>query len=102
MSRTSSTSSSATSASANKRMFHVKQEIRRLVAGDEGALDVFLSAHADSSMFLRSNLRRVGLVDDGEPYQATYVAGFDGGTIVGVAGHCWNGMLLLQAPRLAE
>ncbi len=83
-------------------MFHVKQEIRRLVEDEEAALDAFLSAHTDSSMFLRSNLRRVGFVDRGEPYQAIYVAAFDRGTIIGVAGHCWNGMLLVQAPQLVE
>jgi len=83
-------------------MFHVKHVIRRLVEGEEAALDAFLSAHTDSSMFLRSNLRRVGFVNRGEPYQATYVAAFYQGRIIGVAGHCWNGMLLLQAPRLVE
>ncbi len=53
-------------------------------------------------MFMRSNLRRVGLVDRGQPYQATYVAAFDRGEVVGVVGHCWNGMLLVQAPELVE
>jgi uncharacterized protein len=80
----------------------VKHRIRQLVEGEEAALDAFLSAHTESSMFLRSNLRRVGFVDRGEPYQATYVAGFDHDAIIGVAGHCWNGMLLVQAPELVE
>jgi uncharacterized protein len=80
----------------------VKHRIRRLVAGEETALDPFLATHTASSMFMRSNLRRVGLVDRGEPYQATYVAAFDRDAIVGVVGHCWNGMLLVQAPTLVE
>jgi len=61
-------------------------------------LDAFLARHADSSMFLRSNARAAGLVDRGEPGQGTYVAAFEHGVIVGVAAHCWNGMVLVQAP----
>src|SRR2546429_227446 len=54
-------------------------------------------------MFLRSNARAAGLVDGGEPLQATYVAairegGGGGEAIAGVAAHCWNGMVLVQAP----
>ena len=67
-----------------------------LTAGDEAELDRFLSAHADSSMFLRANARSAGLVDRGEPLQGTYVAARDGGEIVAVAAHCWNGNLILQ------
>src|SRR5256886_7960232 len=83
-------------------------ELRLLRPGDEAALDAFLVAHADSSMFLRSNARAAGLGDDGEPLQATYVAairegGGGGGAIAGVAAHCWNGMVLVQAPdQVAE
>src|SRR5882757_646860 len=79
-------------------MFHVKQ-VRQLSIGDEAALEAFLGRHAQSSMFLRSNLRRVGLVDEGLPYQGTYVAAFAGPAIIGVMAHCWNGMLLVQAPE---
>jgi predicted GNAT family acetyltransferase len=83
-------------------VFHVKHQIRRLVEGEEAALDAFLAAHTDSSMFLRSNLRRVGLADRGAPYQATYCAAFDRDSIIGVVGQCWNGMLLVQAPGPVE
>jgi GNAT superfamily N-acetyltransferase len=37
----------------------------------------------------------------GEPFQADYAAAFRGAAIVGVAAHCWNGMLLVQAPECA-
>jgi RimJ/RimL family protein N-acetyltransferase len=50
-------------------------------------------------MFLRSNARSAGLTDRGQPMQATYVAAFEDGRIAGVAAHCWNGMLLVQAPE---
>ncbi|HYT03402.1 MAG TPA: GNAT family N-acetyltransferase [Gemmatimonadales bacterium] len=75
-------------------------EFRTLQPGDEAALDAFLARHADTSMFLRSNARAAGLIDRGEPMQATYVAALEGGEIVGVAAHCWNGMVLVQAPAL--
>jgi GNAT superfamily N-acetyltransferase len=72
--------------------------IRALGAGDESALEAFLIRHADFSMFLRSNSRAAGLVYEGKPLQAEYVAAFDGGDIVAVAAHCWNNVLLVQAP----
>ena len=76
-------------------------EVRLLGPGDEAALEAFLSRHADTSMFLRANARSAGLVDQGEPLQATHVAVIEAGAIVGVAAHCWNGMLLVQAPTHA-
>jgi RimJ/RimL family protein N-acetyltransferase len=74
-----------------------------LQPGDEDRLDHFLRQHADSSLFLRSNSLAAGLLDEGKPLQATYVARVDGDVIVGVVAHGWNGNLLLQAPvGLAE
>lgn len=49
-------------------------------------------------MFLRSNARVAGLVYEGKPFQADYVAVFEDDRIVAVAAHCWNGMILVQAP----
>jgi len=77
-------------------------ELRLLRPGDEAALDTFLARHADTSMFLRSNARSAGLTDRGQPMQATYVAVLDGERIRGVAAHCWNGMVLVQAPDAAD
>jgi predicted GNAT family acetyltransferase len=74
--------------------------IRILQAGDEQRLDRFLERHADSSLFLRSNLRIAGLVDQGRTLQGTYAAALRGGEIVGVAGHFWSENLILQAPEL--
>ncbi|HET7595129.1 MAG TPA: GNAT family N-acetyltransferase [Stellaceae bacterium] len=65
--------------------------------GDEEALDSFLAAHADSSMFLRSNLRAAGILYSGAPFEAVYLACFARSRLVGVAAHCWNGIVLLQA-----
>src|SRR2546430_10156004 len=52
-------------------------------------------------MFLRSNARAAGLMDRGEPLQATYVAALESSRMVGVVAHCWNGMVLVQAPAHA-
>ena len=76
--------------------------LRVLVPGDEPALDTFLRRHAATSLFLRANVAEAGLVDRGERLQATYVAAFEGTAIVSVAAHCWNGLLLLQAPERLE
>jgi uncharacterized protein len=70
--------------------------LAQLGPGDEAELERFLLAHADSSMFLRANARAAGLVDRGEPLQATYVAARVGGAIVAVAAHTWNGMVIMQ------
>ena len=72
---------------------------RVLGPGDEALVRAFLGAHADSSLFLLGNLRAAGLADTGAAYSATWVAAFDGPYVAGVAAHCWNGVLLLQAPR---
>lgn len=73
--------------------------VRRLGPDDRATLDAFLLEHADSSLFLRSNLRAAGIVDEGLPLQATYAGAFDDGVLVGVAAHCWNDNMLVQAPR---
>lgn len=77
--------------------------LRTLSTGDEAVVGELLDRHADASMFLRSNLRAAGLAYAGRTFEATWAGAFDGGTLVGVAAHAWNGNLLVQAPRaLAE
>lgn len=73
-------------------------DVRILGAGDEEALEAFLVQHADSSMFLRANVRVSGLVNRGAVYQATHAAAFESGALVAVAAHTWTGNILLQAP----
>jgi predicted GNAT family acetyltransferase len=71
--------------------------LRRLVPGDEERLFEFLEPYVDSSMFFFSNIGRAGLEDRGETYQGTYVASFDAsGRMTAVAGHAWNGNVMLQ------
>jgi GNAT superfamily N-acetyltransferase len=69
---------------------------------DAAPLERFLAVHSDSSMFLRANLRAGGLEYQGKPEQATYVGAVENDAVVGVAAHCWNGMLLVQAPAGVE
>ncbi len=76
--------------------------IRLLEPGDEAVIGQFLAAHADSSMFLRSNLAAAGLADGADAYQGRWVAAFLGETIAGTIAHFWNGMLAIQAPVAAE
>jgi predicted GNAT family acetyltransferase len=76
--------------------------IRALQSGDEAQLEAFLSHHYQTSMFLRSNVRQAGLLDRGNAFEATYVAALENDEIVAVVAHCWNGMLLFQAPVYLE
>jgi len=73
--------------------------IRLLRGGDEAELERFLAPLADSSMFLLANARKGGLEDQGQPFQATYAAAFEEGSIVGVAACSWLGTVVVQAPR---
>jgi predicted GNAT family acetyltransferase len=72
-------------------------EIRLLQPGDEAALEAFLQPRVESSMFLIGNMRSVGLVDQGRPYQGTYAAAFEGDRVVSVVAHYWNRVLVFQA-----
>ena len=76
--------------------------IRILQPGDEPTLEACLLPRIESSMFLISNMRSSGLVDHGQPYEGTYAAAFEGGNIVAVVAHYWNGNLVLQAAGHAD
>ncbi len=72
--------------------------LRTLQPGDEVSLETFLLQYTDTSMFLRSNWRAAGLLDQGARFQGTYIAAYIDEIIVAVAAHFWNGMLVIQAP----
>lgn len=71
---------------------------RALGPGDEAKLEFFLAQTPESSMFLRSNLARAGIVDRGEPFQGSYAGAFEDGRLVGAAALYWNGNLMIQCP----
>jgi predicted GNAT family acetyltransferase len=73
--------------------------VRVLGAGDEPAVDTFLAAHSDSSLFLRRNLLVRGVVDGDERYRGTWVGAFDDGGLAAVVQHTRFGSMLVQAPR---
>ncbi|BAY07791.1 GNAT family N-acetyltransferase [Calothrix sp. NIES-2098] len=76
--------------------------LRTLQPGDEMLLENFLVQHIDTSMFLRSNWREAGLLDQGATFQGTYVAAIANAEIVAVAAHYWNGMVVVQAPMYLQ
>jgi len=75
----------------------VASQIRLLGPGDEPALEEFLLAHPDTTLFLRSNLQLAGIVHTGAAYSADYAAAFEAGAVVGVASHSWGGNLVVEA-----
>jgi uncharacterized protein len=72
--------------------------VRRIRASDAAAFEAFLAPLADSSLFLLANARKAGFTDSGRPFEGTYSGAFEGGRLLGVAAHFWNGILALQAP----
>jgi GNAT superfamily N-acetyltransferase len=76
--------------------------IRILDDSDRSRLEAFLKEHRDTSMFLRSNALRVGLVYRQEPLHAFYAAVIANERVCGVIAHGWNGMLILQCPNHTE
>lgn len=73
--------------------------IRSLAQDDHAAVCALLERTRDETMFLRSNLHAAGFAYEGKPRQAKYFGAFDAQTLVGVAALCWNGMVLMHAPR---
>ena len=71
---------------------------RALGPGDEATLESFLARTPESSMFLRANLAKAGIVDRGQPFQGSYAGAFEDGRLVGAAALYWNGNLMLQCP----
>jgi predicted GNAT family acetyltransferase len=73
--------------------------IRTLKSSDEDDVENFLKLYAESSMFLRSNIRKAGLKNEGKDYQGDYLGSFDeDGKLKGVIAHYWNNNLMFQAP----
>lgn len=74
--------------------------LRPVMPGDERALDNFFIHHWPSTMFVRSNYRVGGLIDQGHPTQGAYVAAWDeGGAIEALAVHYNTGAMIVHAPR---
>ncbi|MEO1232030.1 MAG: GNAT family N-acetyltransferase [Myxococcota bacterium] len=72
--------------------------VGRVGPEQRAAMERFLAAHAEVTMFLRGNLARAGLRDGPAKYRGVYMAAWEGDDVVGVAAHYWNGSLVLYAP----
>ena len=79
------------------------ESIRLLQPGDEALVEAFCGRHPDTTLFFRNNMQQAGLADRGERYQGTYAAAFEDGAICALAGHFWNGNVIVESPaRLDE
>jgi uncharacterized protein len=76
-----------------------RSDIRLLSQHDHAITEAFLKKYTATSMFLRSNARAAGMEDRGDMFHAHYLGAFTRGELIGVIAHCWNGMILPQAPE---
>jgi RimJ/RimL family protein N-acetyltransferase len=72
-----------------------RENVRLLTTGDEAIAERFLRTRPETTMILRSNLARVGLVNEGQTYQGTYAGAFAGDELKGLAALYWNDNLVL-------
>ena len=73
---------------------------KKLILGEEQALEIFLKHYPETSMFLRSNLHNSGIEYKSDmPYYGEYFAQYNSsGEIQGVLAHYWNGNIMMQCP----
>lgn len=69
-------------------------QVVQLTAEHAGLLDAFLAREPEVATFLRSNLQRDPLGQDGAARDATYVGAFEDGALVAVVAHYWTGVLI--------
>ncbi|MBO6918940.1 MAG: GNAT family N-acetyltransferase [Rhizobiaceae bacterium] len=74
--------------------------IRLLDNQDSAVTKAFLDKHIETSLFLRSNMEKVGLENQGNAYQGDYFGAFGDDELVGVIAHYWNGTVMMQSPDL--
>jgi predicted GNAT family acetyltransferase len=72
--------------------------LRPAVSGDELAIEAFLSDRAETSMFLRGNLRDHGLANRSHPHGTAYWVAEREGSIAAVFGLSNAGFAMSQAP----
>lgn len=71
--------------------------LRAARPGDEPKIEAFLAGHAETSMFLRSNLLHLGLSDHASPHGTAFWLAGTGG-ITAVFGNSNAGYVQMQAP----
>ena len=75
--------------------------LRRARGADIPAMEAFLAYHAETSMFLRSNLATHGLDELAHPHGTSFWLSEDDGGLTGVFGATNAGYLMAQAPDVA-
>jgi uncharacterized protein len=75
--------------------------LRVLTNADRLVFETFLSRHAASTMFLRSNALKSGLMPGEGPYFGLYAGRFEDDALTDVAAQYWNGNIILFAPTAA-
>lgn len=80
----------------------VALHVRSLGEEDAPRLDAYLCHHISTSLAMLSNLRRGGLVCDGLPFQAHYLAAVDRHGIHGTLSLGSDDLVLLQCPRVTD
>ncbi|TYB82048.1 GNAT family N-acetyltransferase [Maritimibacter fusiformis] len=76
--------------------------LRAARAGDEPAIEAFLAAQAETSMFLRANLEHLGLFDRVSPTGTAFHVLETANGISGVFGLSNAGFVLCQAPHATD
>ncbi|MGR3804365.1 GNAT family N-acetyltransferase [Marinibacterium profundimaris] len=74
------------------------ERLRPAAAADRDAMQAFLAGHAETSMFLRSNLAAHGLDERCHPHGTTFWLLEAAGELTGVMGATNAGYLMVQAP----
>jgi hypothetical protein len=77
----------------------VEFQVRKLVKGDEETLDAFLAPYTPFIYFMRSNIRKGGVVYEDKPYHADYFGAFANGELNGVIAHHWIGSIQVFIPE---
>ena len=72
-------------------------DVHVLNTNDYDLLEDFLQPYLETSMFMRSNAKRVGLKFKDEPYHAYYVGLFINDKLQGLLVLNWNGIVFAQA-----
>lgn len=74
--------------------------IKQLDNQDITIAKAFLNKYIETSLFMLSNMEKVGLENNDEPYQGDYFGAFNGDDLIGVIAHYWNGTIMMQSPDL--
>lgn len=74
-------------------------QIRKLNNNDVPEVERFLARHADTSMFIRSNMRNAGLEYESRDYAGEYWGVYESSKLVGVIAQYWNGNVMMQVPQ---